>query len=77
MITIVIQLILKRETGNKGYIPYEVIDIEYDREEDTQGYYDARKRLHLFDGFEDFYVECYNERFNGIFHKLKKSSVKK
>lgn len=63
--------------GNKGYIPYEVVDIEYDRDDDTQGYYDARKRLHLFDGFDDFYVECYNERFNGIFHKLKKSSVKK
>lgn len=63
--------------GNKGYIPYEVIDIEYDRDDDNGGYWDARKRLHLYDGYEDFYIECYNERFNGIFHKLKKSSVKK
>ena len=62
--------------GNKGYIPYKVIDIEYDRDDDNGGYWDARKRLHLFDGEEDFYIECYNERFNGIFHKLKKSSVK-
>lgn len=63
--------------GNKGYIPYEVVDIEYDRDEDVGGYWDARKRLHLYDGYEDFYIECYNERFNGIFHKLKKSSVRK
>ncbi|MBO7212349.1 MAG: hypothetical protein J6V44_15285 [Methanobrevibacter sp.] len=62
--------------GNKGYIPYKVIDIEYDRDEDVNGYWDARKRLHLYDGYEDFYLECYNERFNGMFHKLKKSSVK-
>ena len=62
--------------GNKGYIPYKVIDIEYDRDEDKNGYWDSRKRLHLYDGEEDFYVECYNERFNGMFHKLKKSSVK-
>ena len=61
--------------GNKGYIPYKVVDIEYDRDEDNGCYWDARKRLHLFDGYEDFYIECYNERFNGIFHKLKKSSV--
>jgi len=63
--------------GNKGYIPYEVIDIEYDRDDHTGGYWDARKRLHLFDGYEDFYIECYNERFNGMFHKLKKSSIEK
>lgn len=63
--------------GNKGYIPYEVVDIEYDRDDDKGGYWDSRKRLHLYDGYEDFYIECYNERFNGIFHKLKKSSVKK
>ena len=62
--------------GNKGYIPYKVVDIEYDRDDDISGYWDARKRLHLYDGYEDFYIECYNERFNGIFHKLKKSSVK-
>ena len=62
--------------GNKGYIPYRVEDIEYDRDEDVNGYRDTRKRLHLFDGYEDFYIECYNERFNGMFHKLKKSSVK-
>lgn len=62
--------------GNKGYIPYKVIDIEYDRDDDNGGYWDARKRLHLYDGKEDFYIECYNERFNGMFHKLKKSSVK-
>ena len=62
--------------GNKGYIPYQVVDIEYDRDEQASGYWDARKRLHLFDGIEDFYIECYNERFNGMFHKLKKSSVK-
>ena len=62
--------------GNKGYIPYKVVDIEYDRDEDNGCYWDARKRLHLFDGHEDFYIECYNERFNGMFHKLKKSSVK-
>lgn len=61
--------------GNKGYIPYKVIDIEYDRDEHSSGYWDARKRLHLFDGYEDFYIECYNERFNGMFHKLYKSSV--
>lgn len=62
--------------GNKGYIPYKVEDIEYSRDDDNGGYHDARKRLHLFDGYEDFYIDCYNERFNGIFHKLKKSSVK-
>ena len=62
--------------GNKGYIPYRVEEIEYDRDDHVGGYWDARKRLHLFDGHEDFYIECYNERFNGIFHKLKKSSVK-
>ena len=62
--------------GNKGYIPYKVIDIEYDRDEAVNGYWDARKRLHLYDGYEDFYIDCYNERFNGMFHKLKKSSVK-
>ena len=62
--------------GNKGYIPYKVIDIEYDRDDDNGGYWDARKRLHLYDGKEDFYIECYNERFNGMFHKLKNSSVK-
>jgi DNA-binding ferritin-like protein len=61
--------------GNKGYIPYKVIDIEYDRDEDVGGYWDARKRLHLFDGYNDFYIECYNERFNGMFHKLFKKSV--
>lgn len=62
--------------GNKGYIPYKVVDIEYDRDEDKGGYWDARKRLHLYDGKEDFYIECYNERFNGMFHRLRKSSVK-
>lgn len=62
--------------GNKGYIPYKVIDIEYDRDEHASGYWDARKRLHVYDGYEDFYIEVYNERFNGMFHKLKKSSVK-
>ena len=63
--------------GNKGYIPYEVVDIEYDRDEDKQGYWDARKRLHVYDGEEDFYIEVYNERFNGMFHRLKKSSIKR
>ena len=63
--------------GNKGYIPYEVVDIEYDRDSDVSGYRDVRKRLHLYDGHEDFYIECYNDRFNGIFHKLKRSSIKK
>lgn len=62
--------------GNKGYIPYKVIDIEYDRDEEASGYFDGRKRLHLFDGYEDFYLVCQNERFNGIFHKLFKKSVK-
>ena len=62
--------------GNKGYIPYQVVDIEYSRDEHGSGYWDARKRLHLFDGTDDFYIECYNERFNGMYHKLKKSSIK-
>lgn len=61
--------------GNKGYIPYKVVEIEYDRDDDISGYHDKRKRLHLFDGYEDFYIDCYNDRFNGLFHKLKKSSV--
>lgn len=63
--------------GNKGYIPYEVVDIEYDRDNNINGYRDVRKRLHLYDGYEDFYIECYNDRFNGMFHKLKKSSIEK
>lgn len=63
--------------GNKGYIPYEVVDIEYDRDDNISGYRDVRKRLHLYDGYEDFYIECYNDRFNGMFHKLKKSSIQK
>lgn len=62
--------------GNKGYIPYKVEDIVYERDEDTQGFWDSRKRLHLYDGEEDFYLDVYMERFNGMFHKLKKSSVK-
>lgn len=62
--------------GNKGYIPYKVEGIVYERDEDTQGFWDSRKRLHLFDGEEDFYMDVYMERFNGMFHKLKKSSVK-
>jgi DNA-binding ferritin-like protein len=62
--------------GNKGYIPYKVEDIEYDRDDHVGGYWDARKRLHLYDGYEDFYIEVYNERFNGMFHKLIKSAVK-
>jgi DNA-binding ferritin-like protein len=62
--------------GNKGYIPYRVEDIVYERDEDTQGFWDSRKRLHLYDGEEDFYLDVYMERFNGMFHKLKKSSVK-
>ena len=61
--------------GNKGYIPYKVVDIEYDRDEDTQGFWDARKRLHLYDGSEDTYINCYDERFNGMFHKLYRKSV--
>lgn len=62
--------------GNKGYIPYKVMDIVYERDEDTQGFWDSRKRLHLYDGEEDFYLDVYMERFNGMFHKLKKSSVR-
>ena len=63
--------------GNKGYIPYEVVDIEYDRDEQGSGYWDNRKRLHLYDGEEDFYIVCQNGKFNGMFHRLKDSSVKK
>lgn len=63
--------------GNKGYIPYEVTDIVYDDVSDKNGYYDRRTRLELDDGKEYFYIVCQNGRFNGMFHKLKKSSIQK
>ena len=63
--------------GNKGYIPYEVVDVVYDRDEQGSGYWDARKLLLLSDGEDSQYIEVFDERFNGIFHKLKKSSIQK
>ena len=61
--------------GNKGYIPYEITDIIYDRDDDISGYRDKRKRIELYDGNEYFYIVCEMDRFNGMFHKLKKSSI--
>lgn len=63
--------------GNKGYIPYEVIAITEDRDDHVGGYWDKRKRLELFDGTEYHYIVCEMERFNGMFHTLKKSSIRK
>ena len=62
--------------GNKGYIPYKVESIVYDDISDKNGYYDRRTRLELDDGKTFFYLVCQNDRFNGMFHKLKKDSVK-
>ena len=63
--------------GNKGYIPYKVVDVVYDDISDKGGYYDRRTRLELDDGEDYFYVVCQNDRFNGMFHKLKNSSIQK
>lgn len=64
--------------GNKGYIPYKVNAVVYDDVSDKSGYYDRRTRLELVDGVDDpFYVVVQNGRFNGMFHKLKKSSIQK
>jgi hypothetical protein len=64
--------------GNKGYIPYKVNAIVYDDVSDKSGYHDRRTRLELTDDVDDpFYVVVQNDRFNGMFHKLKKSSIQK
>lgn len=63
--------------GNKGYIPYEVTSITEDRDDHTGGYWDRRKRLELFDGNDYHYIVCEMGRFNGMFHTLKKSSIRK
>ena len=62
--------------GVEGYIPYVVVEIVYDRDEDVGGYHDARKRIKLSDGIDEFSIVCQNGRFNGMLHKLKKSSIK-
>lgn len=64
--------------GNKGYIPYKVNAVVYDDVSDKSGYYDRRTRLELTDDVDDpFYLVVQNDRFNGMFHKLKKSSIQK
>ena len=64
--------------GNKGYIPYKVNAVVYDDVSDKSGYYDRRTRLELTDDIDDpFYIVVQNDRFNGMFHKLKKSSIQK
>lgn len=76
--------------GNKGYIPYEVTDIEYVDMPEGMGYniesndekvqednYDRRVRIELNDGYETHYVVAQVGRANGMFHKLKKSSIQK
>ena len=64
--------------GNKGYIPYKVNAVVYDDVSEKNGYHDRRTRLELVDDVDDpFYVVVQNGRFNGMFHKLKKSSIQK
>lgn len=63
--------------GNKGYIPYEVIDILEDEDSYDSGYHYFIKTLLLSDGFENHELVVQNGRFNGILHKLKKASVEK
>lgn len=75
--------------GSEGYIPYKVVDIIYKEDfpctfcfpydaEIQKKNYDRKQleRIVLDDGFETHELVVQDGRFNGMFHKLKKSAVK-
>lgn len=74
--------------GSEGYIPYKVTDIVYKEDfpcefcspyvETHDEKYDKRQleKIVLDDGFETHTLVVQDGRFNGMFHKLRKSSVK-